>query len=335
MAALVGVGPAVVLQRRPRARTREPRAGRRRARRRRWPSSPAAGRSRLYAWPAAPCRCPAWRPVPRASRVRGLMRKLRWLPMKSIAVRASLPSLRRRPRPSCWRNTTGDSVGRSIRTVSTSGTSRPSLNTSTVQMTCSSPARSCSTEPARGALAGPLCTATAATPLRRKNSAVKSAWLTVTQNARVRPPPLSPPDVEGVLGAFLRLDGLGQRRWVEPAAAPGDRRVVDVVGDPEVAERAQVAALDALGERALVDQVVRAQREQVGAVHAVGGRGKAKQGIRAESGRSPAGNCGQRHDGTHRPRRSRTGRARTDAGSRRASGYWRTARARPGCFSPP
>ena len=119
------------------------------------------------------------------------MRKLRWLPMKSITVRASLPSLRRRPRPSCWRNTTGDSVGRSIRTVSISGTSRPSLNTSTVQMTCSSPARSCSTEPTRGALVGPLCTATAATPLLRKNSAVKSAWVTVTQNAMVRPPPLS------------------------------------------------------------------------------------------------------------------------------------------------
>ena len=69
------------------------------------------------------------------------------------------------------------------------------------------------------------------------------------------------PDVEGVLGAFLCLDGLGERRRVEPAAAPRDRRVVDVVGDAEVVERAQVAALDALGERALVDQVVRAQRQ--------------------------------------------------------------------------
>jgi hypothetical protein len=62
------------------------------------------------------------------------------------------------------------------------------------------------------------------------------------------------PDIEGVLGTLLRLDGLSQRRWVEPAAAPEDRRVVDIVGDPEVAKRTQVATLDPVGERALVNQ---------------------------------------------------------------------------------
>ena len=51
------------------------------------------------------------------------------------------------------------------------------------------------------------------------------------------------PDIEGVLGTPLRLDGLSQRRWVEPATAPGDRRIVDIIGDPEVAKRTQVATL--------------------------------------------------------------------------------------------
>ena len=100
------------------------------------------------------------------------------------------------------------------------------------------------------------------------------------------------PDVESVLGTFLRLDGLSQHRQVEPAAAPGDRRVVDVVGDPEVAKRAKVAALDALGERALVNQVVRAQRQQVRAVHAVGGRGKSEEECRLKVIDHPAVTAG-------------------------------------------
>ena len=42
---------------------------------------------------------------------------------------------RRSPRPSCCRNSVGLSVGRSIRTVSTAGTSTPSLNRSTEKTT--------------------------------------------------------------------------------------------------------------------------------------------------------------------------------------------------------
>ena len=91
-----------------------------------------------------------------------------------------------------------------------------------------------------------------------------------------------------MLGPLLRLDGLSQRRWVEPATAPGDRRVVDIVGDPEVAKRAQVATLDPIGERALVHQVVRAQREQIGAVHAIGSGGKPEQESRLEVVHHPA-----------------------------------------------
>ena len=51
--------------------------------------------------------------------------------------------LRRSPRPSCWRNTVALSVGRRKSTVSTSGTSTPSLNRSTVKSTRSSPRLKC------------------------------------------------------------------------------------------------------------------------------------------------------------------------------------------------
>ena len=47
-------------------------------------------------------------------------------------------------------------------------------------------------------------------------------------------------------------------------------------------ERAEVTTLNALGERALVDQVVGAQRQQVSAVHTVGSRGKPEQESRLE-----------------------------------------------------
>ena len=56
---------------------------------------------------------------------------MRWVPTKSRTVQAPCPCALRRPRPSCWRNSVGLSVGRSIRIVSTSGTSTPSLKRST------------------------------------------------------------------------------------------------------------------------------------------------------------------------------------------------------------
>src|SRR6516225_3802845 len=96
------------------------------------------------------------------------------------------------------------------------------------------------------------------------------------------------PDIKGVLGTLLRFDGLSQRCWVEPATAPGDRRVVDIIGDAEVAKRTQVATLDSIGERALVNQVVRAQREQIGAVHAIGSGGKPEHESRLEVVEHPA-----------------------------------------------
>ena len=60
----------------------------------------------------------------------------------------------RRPRPSCWRNSVGLSVGRSIRIVSTSGTSTPSLNRSTEKTTRTRPAARSRSAPSRSACAG-------------------------------------------------------------------------------------------------------------------------------------------------------------------------------------
>ena len=63
--------------------------------------------------------------------------------MKSSTTNLSLPSKRRKPRPSCCKNKTFDSVGRNIRTVSIEGKSTPSLNKSTEKMTCKRPLESC------------------------------------------------------------------------------------------------------------------------------------------------------------------------------------------------
>jgi hypothetical protein len=90
------------------------------------------------------------------------------------------------------------------------------------------------------------------------------------------------PDIKRMLGTFLCLDSLRERGRIEPSATPRYWRIVDVICDAEVMERAEVTAFDALGERALVNQVVRAQRQQVSAVHAIGSRGKPKHESRLE-----------------------------------------------------
>jgi hypothetical protein len=81
----------------------------------------------------------------RLKSVWGFSRKVRWL-------------------PNCWSHRIRDSVGRSMRTVSSSGRSRPSLKTSTAQMTPDSSSRDC----ARGAEVSPEWTATARRPCSLK-----------------------------------------------------------------------------------------------------------------------------------------------------------------------
>jgi hypothetical protein len=75
----------------------------------------------------------------------------------------------------------------------------------------------------------------------------------------------------GVSGARLRRDVPGQLLLVEAGVAPGDRPVVHLVRDAEVAEAAEEVLLDALDEVAAVDEVLLAESEEVAAVGPLGG----------------------------------------------------------------
>ena len=85
--------------------------------------------------------------------LRAKRNSLRWWPTKSSTVRTALSRVGASPRPSCCRKIVALSVGRRNSTVSTSGTSRPSLKRSTVKRTFTSP-RSRSPERVAGRLAG-------------------------------------------------------------------------------------------------------------------------------------------------------------------------------------
>ena len=115
-------------------------------------------------------------------------RNTRWLPTKSKTLSWVFPAQRRRPRPSCWRKTTGDSVGRSITTRSTAGISTPSLNRSTTQSASSSPARKAWSAPVRLAEPGPLWIATARTPMPESHSCANLACSMEQQKTSVRVP---------------------------------------------------------------------------------------------------------------------------------------------------
>ena len=83
-------------------------------------------------------RCPACRRAAPGSGGRAEL--LAVVPTKSSTVQTVLPCALRSPRPSCCRNSVGLSVGRSISSVSTAGTSTPSLNRSTENTTLHAPA---------------------------------------------------------------------------------------------------------------------------------------------------------------------------------------------------
>ena len=94
--------------------------------------------------------------------------------------------LRRRPRPSCCRNRVGLSVGRSIRSVSTAGTSTPSLKRSTENTTLTRlDARSAkATRRSESGVSDQI--AVAATPAARNTRAIKRACSTLTQKPSAR-----------------------------------------------------------------------------------------------------------------------------------------------------
>ena len=83
------------------------------------------------------------RDPPRSARRRRSKRNsFRCVPTKSRTVHALFPKVFRSPRPSCWRNRVGLSVGRSNRSVSTLGMSMPSLKRSTVKTALNLPSDS-------------------------------------------------------------------------------------------------------------------------------------------------------------------------------------------------
>ena len=113
----------------------------------------------------------------------------------------------RSPRPICCKNTTRDSVGRSSTTTLTSGTSTPSLNTSTVVIASIVPAASARRLALRGCPPGSLCTATAVIPRSFRNAAMNSACRIDAQNHKPRrgPSGACSPYPRSACSAWLRV----------------------------------------------------------------------------------------------------------------------------------
>ena len=207
---------------------------------------------------------------------------VRCVPTKSRTVQNALPVDLRSPRPSCCRNSVGLSVGRSISTVSTAGTSTPSLNRSTENTTRTRPAarsRSAASRSARG-LSPQM--ATAAMPWRLKWWAMKRACSMLTQNPRARIV-----DGVGVLGDLLHDEpsprvgaGVGVAQRVDVVAAatpPRDVAQVEAVVDAEVQERRQVLLVDGVPEPKLGGDAIVEPVQDRQPVAAFRGCGQAEQ----------------------------------------------------------
>ena len=196
-------------------------------------------------------------PPRRARKRRSKRNSLRWVPTKSSTVQNVLPVGLAQPRPSCWRNSVGLSVGRSMSTVSTAGTSTPSLNRSTENTTCTvaGGAGPAGRRRARRRGLSPQ-TATDGMPCAVKWRAMKRACSTLTQNPRARIVA-----GVGVLGDLLDDEagpgvgaGVGVAEGLDvvaPASAPGDVAEVEAVVDAEVEERRQVLLVDGVPEAQL------------------------------------------------------------------------------------
>ena len=134
---------------------------------------------------------------------------------------------------------------RSISTVSISGMSRPSLNMLTVQIDLEFPGAQLlnRTSPRRtGMTAMHRSRGDSVAPEELSHEVGMGNGDAERESATTA---LVAPDVERMLGSLLRLDGLCEHGRVEPATPPRDWRVVNVIRDAKVAERAEVTALDA------------------------------------------------------------------------------------------
>ena len=261
--------------------------------------------------------------------------------------RTACPLDRRSPRPSCWRNSVGLSVGRSIRTVSTAGTSTPSLKRSTentARIRPSAEGRGAQ-PPARARGLSPQ-TATdvdaVAVEVLRHEAGVLDAHAEAEAAHRRRLGVVghllhdqAGPGVGAGVGGAQRLDVV--------AAAPPPRDVPEVepIVDAEVEEGREVLLVDRvpqpqLGGDAIVEPVQDRQ-----AVAALGCRGQAEQLDRVDVVEQPAV---RRRSGVVElvddddvevvGRQRRRGRWRSGSGSTRRRGRSASGRAPPTHFSP-
>ena len=106
---------------------------------------------------------------------------------------------------------------------------------------------------------------------------MKSAWRWEQQKARVRSPPCLWYRSRAFAARAFRGDGGFEGRCVESGAPPRDVLVVDLVGDPDVAEGYEALALDAFEKIASVDEGFAAESEQVASVGALGGSGETEK----------------------------------------------------------
>ncbi len=225
--------------------------------------------------------------------------------------RTPCPVRLRRPRPSCWRNSVGLSVGRSMRTVSTAGTSTPSLNRSTENTARTRPSARSRSAASRSVRGLSPQTATDAMPWRLKWRAMKRACSTLTQK-----PEAAHRRRLGVLGDLLDDEpgpgvgagvGVAERLDVVAAAsAPRDVAQVEAVVDAEVEERRQVLLVDGVPEPQLGGDAVVEPVEDRQAVAALGRGGEAEQLDGREVVEHPRRTTRRRRGGTRRrsPRRS-------------------------------
>ena len=150
-------------------------------------------------------------------------------------------------------------------------------------MTSSSPSRSWSSDACRGALLGPLWTATARTPRRSEE---RRHEVGVGRRTRRTPafaaPRRSRHSSSAACARSASATACCERLGIEAPVPPRNRLEVDRVRNAPVAERHELLAPNSFDQTALVDEVVAAQREQIGAVHPVRRRREPEQELRRE-----------------------------------------------------
>ncbi len=220
--------------------------------------------------------------------------------------RAPCPRARRRPRPSCCRNSVGLSVGRSSSSVSTCGTSTPSLNRSTVKTTLMRPASRSRSAAVRSFMGLSPHTATAAIPAARNCSAMKRACAIETQKPRALTPWGSPvfsrellndPPGPGMIGG----EDVGQRgEVVAGTALPRHFGQVGSVVHAEVRERNQILLVDRVPHAEFGRDPSVEVAKDVEAVGALGRRGHPQQLSRRRCAPEASGTTVPPRDGTRR-----------------------------------